>query len=199
MLYNVMLFFHILGTVIMFAAVGITLTAMIAMLHDKKTVTLRAWSSLAVKMDGLLPFSVILILLPGLYLVISTWGWGHAWINLTLASLIMMTVMGPIINLPRLKVILTTVNEETDSVPSLNLLKKVRDRILWNSVIIMSMLAIAILFLMTVKPALLGSLITLVVAIVVGFIVANILLRKAASSVFTSEIAYNSTKISGRE
>ena len=37
MIYNVMLFFHILGTVVMFVAVGITLTAMIGMLHAKKT------------------------------------------------------------------------------------------------------------------------------------------------------------------
>lgn len=52
MIYNVMLFFHILGTVVMFVAVGITLTAMFGMLHAKKPEALCDWSSLAVKMDG---------------------------------------------------------------------------------------------------------------------------------------------------
>lgn len=182
MLYNVMLFFHILGTFFMFAAVFITLTSMIAMLHEKKSEILLEWSSLAVKMDVLLPFSVIFVLLPGLYLTFSTWGWGYAWLNLSLALLLFMTLLGPIINLPRLKVIFSTVQAETESIPSSHLLAKVRDRILWNSVMIMTMLLIAIIFLMTVKPALLGSLITLAAAIIVGFIAANLLLRNTFSS-----------------
>ena len=186
MLYNVMLFFHILGTVIMFVAVGITLTAMIAMLHAKKTETLRDWSSLAVKMDGLLPSSVILILLPGLYLVFSTWGWKVAWINISLAALVIMAFMGPAINLRRLKIILTTANAETEIIPSSSLLKKVQDRTLWNSVITMTMLGIAILFLMTVKLALVGSLIVFGISIVLGIIVANIVLKGASSSKISS-------------
>jgi len=59
----------------MFIAVGLTITAMIAMLYAKKTDTLRIWASLAVKVDGLLPFSVIIIFLPALYLVITAWSW----------------------------------------------------------------------------------------------------------------------------
>ena len=58
MLYSIMLFLHIIGTVIMFIAVGLTITGM---LYSKKTETLRVWASLAVKADGLLPFSVIII------------------------------------------------------------------------------------------------------------------------------------------
>lgn len=189
MIYNVMLFFHILGTMAMFVAVGITLTAMIAMLHAKKTEALRDWSTLAVKMDGLLPFSVILILLPGLYLVFTTWGWGVAWINISLAALIVMTFMGPAVNLRRLKIILTLANAETESVPSSSLLEKVKDRTLWNSVIIMTMLAIAILFLMTVKLALVGSLIAFGIAIILGFIVANIVLKGASPSKSSHAIA----------
>lgn len=186
MLYNVMLFFHILGTVIMFVAVGITLTSMIAMLHAKKTETLRDWASLAVKIDGLLPLSVILILLPGLYLVFSTWGWQVAWINISLAALVVMAFMGSAINLRRLKIILTTANAETEIIPSSSLLKKVQDRTLWNSVIIMTMLGIAILFLMTVKLALVGSLIVFAISIILGFIVSNIVLKGVSPSKFSS-------------
>ena len=186
MLYNVMLFLHILGTLMMFVAVGITLTAMIAMLHAKKTETLRDWSSLAVKMDGLLPASVILVILPALYLVFSTWGWQVAWINLSLATLVVMSFMGPAINLRRLKGILTTANAETELIPSSNLLKKVQDRTLWNSVIIMTMLGISIVFLMTVKLALVGSLISLGISIVLGFIVSTYVLKSASPSKFST-------------
>ncbi|MDQ6598437.1 hypothetical protein E2K98_14960 [Bacillus salipaludis] len=186
MLYNFVLFLHILGAVIMFAAVGITLTAMIAMLHSTKTDYIRIWSALAVKLDGLLPFSVILILLLGLYLVISTWGWGKPWVDFSLAALIIMTFMGPIINLRRLKAVLSAAITETNEVPSSGLIEKVRDRVLWNSVLIMTMLTLAILFLMAMKIALLGSIITLVVAIILGFIVSKIVLSRASTKIATS-------------
>lgn len=179
MLYSIMLFLHIIGTVAMFIAVGLTITAMIGMLHSKKTETLRVWANLAVKVDGLLPFSVIIIFLPALYLVITTWGWHVAWINISLAALIVMTFMGPAINLRRLKAILKAVETETASTPSTNLVKTVQDRLLWISVITMTALAIAIVFLMTVKLAFIGSLVTFVIAIVLGLIVSALILKTA--------------------
>ena len=187
MLYNVILFIHVLGTVIMFAAVGITLSSMIAMLYSKKIEDLKIWSSLAVKTDELLPLSVILILLPGLYLVFSTWGWKEAWINCSLTTLIVLCFMGPFINLRRLKRILSAVNAVIEDIPSLEVLKIVRDRVLWNSISIMTMLAIAILFLMTVKPTLWGSLTVIVIAIPAGFITAHILLKGNASPLSSTD------------
>lgn len=179
MLYSIMLFLHIIGTVIMFIAVGLTITGMIRMLHSKKTETLRVWASLAVKADGLLPFSVIIIFFPALYLVITAWGWQVAWINLSLAALIVMLFMGPSINLRRLKAILKATDAETASTPSASLVKTVQNRLLWTSVITMTTLAIAIVFLMTVKLALIGSLVTFAIAIVLGYITSTLILKSA--------------------
>ena len=182
MLYSIMLFLHIMGTVLMFIAVGLTITAMIAMLYSKKTETLRIWASLAVKMDGLLPFSVIIIFSPALYLVITTWGWHVAWINVSLAALIVMTFMGPSINLRRLKAILKAAQVETASTPSANLINIVQDRLLWISVITMTALAVAIVFLMTVKLEFIGSLVTFAIAILLGFITSTLILKSAATA-----------------
>ncbi|MGG3563949.1 hypothetical protein ABES03_20380 [Neobacillus rhizosphaerae] len=182
MLYNIVLFIHILGAVIMFVAVAFTLLAMISMLYSTKTEGLRNWAALAVKLDGLLPFSVILILVPGLYLVFTSWGWGNAWVDISLALLLIMTFMGPIINLRKLKSILNGAIVETELIPSAGLLEKVRDRILWNSVLIMTMLTISILFLMTVKLTMIGSIVTIVVAIILGLLAANILISRATKT-----------------
>ena len=133
------------------------------------------------KLDGLLPFSVILILVPGLYLVFSSWGWGNPWVDLSLTLLIVMTFMGPFINLRRLKAILNAAIAEENAAPSAGLLEKVQDRVLWNSVLIMTMLTLAIVFLMTVKLAWIGSVITIAVAIVLGCILANIMIGRASS------------------
>ncbi|MCM3567636.1 DUF2269 family protein [Neobacillus mesonae] len=187
MLYNVVLFVHILGAMVMFAAVGITLTAMISMLYSVKTEGVRNWSALAVKLDGLLPFSVILILLPGLYLVFTSWGWGNSWVELSLALLIIMTIMGPVINLRRLKAILQAASEETNELPSAVLLQKVRDRGLWISVSTMTMLTLAILFLMTVKLGMIGSIVTVVLAIILGPAIASILIGKASAKIFAAD------------
>ncbi|MEH7415533.1 DUF2269 family protein [Neobacillus drentensis] len=187
MLYSIVLFLHIIGAVVMFVAVGITLLAMISMLHSKTTDTLRNWAALAVKLDGLLPFSVILILVPGFYLVFSSWGFGNAWIDLSLALLIIMTFMGPAINLRRLKAILHAANAEKNQSPSTVLLEKVRDRVLWNSVVIMTMLAFAIVFMMTVKVSMMGAIISVVVAIILGFIAANMLLSRNSITIASTD------------
>jgi hypothetical protein len=181
-LYKIVLFLHIFGVVLMFAAVGITISTMLAMLLSKETKTLRIWSAWAVKMDGLLPVSVIFVLLPGLYLVFSTWGWKIAWVNTSLITLLAMTFAGPIINLRRLKAILNLANSESQPTPSSELLAKVRDRVLWNTVSIMCMLLVGIIYLMTVKPGMSGSFVTLGISIILGLIVANILLGSAMKS-----------------
>lgn len=182
MLYKIVLFLHIFGVVLMFAAVGITLSTMTAMLLSKETKTIRIWSSWAVKMDGLLPVSVVFVLVPGLYLVFTAWGWKFAWVNTSLILLLAMTFSGPIINLRRLKAILNLANTEKNASPSLELLRKVRDRFLWNSVSVMCMFLIGIIYLMTVKPGIVGSLVTLAITFILGLIVATILLGKADRS-----------------
>lgn len=182
MLYNLMLFFHIFGTLLMFMGVAIALTALLSILYAKDTQSIRTWAKVAVKSDGLIPISVIFILFPGLYLVFSTWGWGTGWIDLCLATLIAMTIMGPVINLPRLKAILEAANNETNSAPSTALLQTIHNRTLWNSFMIMTMLGFGIVFLMTMKLAMVGSLFTLLVTVVLGYILSTIILGKASNN-----------------
>jgi len=182
MLYNLMLFFHIFGTLLMFMGVAIALTALLSILYAKDTQSIRTWAKVAVKSDGLIPISVIFILFPGLYLVFTTWGWGTGWIDLCLATLIAMTIMGPVINLPRLKAILEAANNETSNSPSTTLLQTIHNRTLWNSFMIMTMLGFGIVFLMTMKLAMIGSLVTLLITVIIGYILANITLGKATSN-----------------
>ncbi|SHR52023.1 Uncharacterised protein [Mycobacteroides abscessus subsp. abscessus] len=182
MLNNLMLFFHIFGTLMMFMGVAIALTALLSILYAKDTQSIRTWAKVAVKSDGLIPISVIFILFPGLYLVFSTWGWGTGWIDLCLATLIAMTIMGPVINLPRLKAILEAANNETNSSPSTALLQTIHNRTLWNSFMIMTMLGFGIVFLMTMKLAMVGSLVTLLISVVLGYVLATIILGKASSN-----------------
>jgi hypothetical protein len=114
--------------------------------------------------------------------VFSTWGWGTGWIDFCLATLIAMTIMGPVINLPRLKAILEGANNETNSSPSTALLQTIHNRTLWNSFMIMTMLGFGIVFLMTMKLAMVGSLVTLLISVVLGYVLATIILGKASAN-----------------
>lgn len=190
MLYNVVLFLHILGVVIMFMAIAVLALSMLSMLHAKDTEDVKRWSGIAVKIDALFPMSTLLILVPALYLVFSTWGWGTAWINVSLAALLGTSFLGPVINLRRLKGILAAAEAETDAVLSGGLVNKVRDRVLWNSVSVMSMLIVGILFLMAVKLALLGSLITMALAIVVGLALSHFILGKTRQAASTDTVSF---------
>lgn len=179
-MYKMMLFLHILGAMFMFAAVGLTLAGMFGMLFAKENKFIQIWSSFTVKADEFLPFSVILVILPGLYLVITAWGWKISWLNVSLIALGIMTILGPLINLPRFKSIQKTVNEESENLPSPTLLKKIRNRTLWNSVSVMTMELLGLIYLMTVKPSIFASLFTLALGIVLGLIFSAICLNLAA-------------------
>ena len=190
MLYNVVLFLHILGAVIMFMAIAVLALSMLSMVQSKDTENIRRWSGLAVKTDALFPMSTLLILLPALYLVFSAWGWGTAWINVSLAALLGASFLGPVINLRRLKGILAAAEAETDVIPSAVLMNKVRDRVLWNSVFVMAMLAVGILFLMAVKLTLVGSLITMALAVAVGFGLAQFILFKTRPETSVDTVSF---------
>lgn len=190
MLYNVVLFLHILGAVIMFMAIAILALTMLSMLFSKDTESIKRWSGIAVKIDGLFPLSTLIILVPALYLVFSAWGWGSAWINVSLVALVGNSLLGPIINLRRLKRIHAAAEAEPDAVPSAELTNKVRDRVLWNSVSIMSMLVVGILFLMAVKLALFGSLVTMGVALVTGLALAQFILGKTRPETSADTVSF---------
>ncbi|MFD1863028.1 DUF2269 family protein [Planococcus chinensis] len=190
MLYNVVLFLHILGAVIMFMAIAVLALSMLSMLHSKDTEDVKRWSGIAVKIDALFPLSTLLILVPALYLVFSEWGWGASWINVSLVALLGNSFLGPVINLRRLKGILAAAEAETDTVPSSGLMNKVRDRVLWNSVSIMTMLIVGILFLMAVKLALVGSLITMALAVAAGFALSNFILAKTRQETSTDTVSF---------
>ncbi len=190
MLYNVVLFFHVVGAVIIFMAIAILALSMLSMISSKDTESIKRWSGIAVKIDALFPLSTLLILVPAIYLVFADWGWTTAWINVSLVVLVGNSILGPMINLRRLKKVLTATEAETDNVASGELMNKVRDRILWSSVSSMSMLTVGIVFLMTVKPALLGSLMTMAIAIAVGVGLAHLILAKTKPATVTDTVSF---------
>lgn len=186
-MYQVLLFIHIFGVTVMFAGIGITVSMMMGMLSANKVESVRFCSAFAVKADGLLPFSVFLILLPGLYLAYAQWGFKSAWIDVSMVTLIGMTLMGPIINLKRLKAVFS--ESEKQEGLTVHLVEKVKNKVLWRSVFVMTMLAVGMIFLMALKLDWTGSLVAIVVSAVLGVILADLSLSKAKISAVSASTA----------
>lgn len=187
MLYTILMYIHMFGTLALFIVFSLTLTAMIVMLRTKKNSLLRKWSLLSIRINGLLPIIAFVSLLPGLYIVFFILGWQTAWMNVSLSLLIVLFFIAPAVNLRLLRMILMAVNSETDATPSPKVITKVQNRKLWNSILMMTMLTVAVVFITTMQPSLVISLSMLAIAIVIGYLIA--LLFSKANRFSTNHIA----------
>ena len=135
-LYSVALFLHIVGSVILF----VTLTAEgISIFFGGPAVSIN-------RVIG--PFSALLILVPGLYMVATIWGW-KPWVLVGIAAWLLIAVMGTVNG------VRATRSGSAGGSP-----------VSWWARI---GLAAGVLFLMTTKPDLIGSVASVLVGAAAGW------------------------------
>src|SRR5215469_11657528 len=88
-LYPYTLLLHIVGVIGLFIALSLELTVVSRLQAAKTTTQVHEWLTLSHVIDLLLPVSAGLILISGLVLTLSAWGWGQAWIDLSLGLLVL--------------------------------------------------------------------------------------------------------------
>jgi len=169
-LYPYALFFHVVGVLGLFISIGLEVTAVFRMRAAKTTTQIHEWMSINSALEKILPASAVLILLSGLYMIFTGWGWSHAWINLSLGVLIVMGILGPVINGPRIKAIHVAAEAAPDGPVPASLQKPIFDPILRAYVLIPAFMALGVVALMILKPDWIGSVVVLVLAFIVGTI-----------------------------
>lgn len=168
--YYIALFVHILGVGAFFAAIGVVMTGTVLMRRAQTVEQLRERAGLASSVDNLFPFIVLVLLVPAIYMVFTTWGWTTAWINTALIALLLKLPLGPAINGRRLNAIHKAAQAAPGGPIEASLQAQKNDPVLWISICVFTGVTIGILFLMTVKPDLPGSLSTMVIALLLAFI-----------------------------
>jgi uncharacterized membrane protein len=103
--YPYTLLLHIVGVIGLFVALSLELVVVSRLRAAKMTTQVHEWLTLNRVIDLVLPISAVFILVSGLVLLFSGWGWGHAWIELSLGLLVLLGILGPVINGPRMKAI----------------------------------------------------------------------------------------------
>jgi hypothetical protein len=161
--YQVVLFVHILGVLGLFMALAVELASMLGARRAHTIEAVRVWSSARGPLAIMFPVTSLLILCAGLAMTLDVWGWGHAWIDLSLALLILLSVMGARVNGTHAK--------------------RIAERAA-------ALGALGIVFLMVEKPGWLGSVVTLVIGLLVGVILAQVLVRSGQTLVSTQDVQH---------
>ncbi len=161
--YAIALFLHIVGALGLFVALGLEWTSLLLLRRATTSEQVRERMRLASGVRGVSGAALATLLVSGVYLTATVWG-GVAWIGVALGAMVLMAVLGVALSGPRLAAIGRAVEHGS--------LAPVPDPLLWVSMQTRVAVALGIVFLMTVKPDLNGSLLTIAVAAVLGLIAA---------------------------
>jgi len=166
--YLIAKFIHIVGALGFFVALGVE---WLTLWRARQSVnSAQAWERLHISNSAhkLGMPSMLLSLISGFYMTATTWGF-VAWVIVTLGALVLLVVLALILTGPRMAAIGETLSTESGTVsPRLHSL--LHNSLLWLSVHVRASIALGIVFLMTVKPNLAGSLLTIGIAIGLGLV-----------------------------
>jgi len=113
----------------------------------------------------------VVLLASGLYLALSAWSGLSGWILVALISLILIVPTTAVLIAPRRSAIVKQLERSApDGALSLALSQRLHDPILLATLLTVAALLLGIVFLMTTKPELAGSLIVMAVALVLGLL-----------------------------
>jgi hypothetical protein len=155
-LYSIALFLHVVGALLVF----VTLTVEgIALRQLRRATTIEAAQAAAasLRLNRIVgPLSALGLLVPGLYMTATTWGW-VAWIVVALVAYVAIAVLGAV-NGIRIQALER----------SQELLAGIRNPIFLISWLTRVGIALGIVFLMTVKPAAAAAVLAMLLAAAVG-------------------------------
>jgi hypothetical protein len=164
--YSIALFFHIVGALGFFVALGLEWTRLRQIQDATTTEQVRASMRIYKSVRRFGMASMLTILVFGFYLAAVAWG-GPAWITVALGSLVLIIVITIVLTRPRIATIEQALHAEKGPLsPSLQQLAN--HPLLWISIQTRVAIALGVVFLMTVKPGWAGSLLTIGVATVLG-------------------------------
>jgi hypothetical protein len=164
--YSLALFFHIVGVMGFFLALGLEWTGLWQLRSALLSQEVQAWMGLlkSARRGGFA--SMLAVVISGVYLMAAAWG-RVAWLIVTVGSLVVVIVLSLALSGPRMAAIGRALATEQGAV-SQTLHRVANHPLLWISIQTRMAIILGIVLLKTVKPDLSGSLLIIGVAIVLG-------------------------------
>jgi hypothetical protein len=167
-IYAIVLFFHVLGALGFFAAIGLEWVALFQARRALTSEQVREWLRLARASYRLGMPSMITLLLSGGYMGMTVWH-GVPWLLVSVGALVLLVVVVLVFISPRLRAIGRTLAAEAGTnFPTLS--QQLHQPQLWLALQIRLAIALGIVYLMTIKPDLTGSLLALAVFVGLGLV-----------------------------
>jgi len=156
-IYSIVLYLHIVGALLLFVAMGIEFVTVSRLRSTVTAEQARDWLSVLGSIRVIGPVALVAILVPGLYMAATSAGW-EGWNILALVAMVGMAALAGS-NAARMPAIGRSIG-------------RLRDRIVWTSILTRIGIGLGIVLLMTAKPDLVGSIVALVVFAAAGAAVA---------------------------
>ena len=167
-MYNVVLFFHVSGAIGYFVGIGTWLFILVGLRRAQRVEQVRALVNLIGLSGPFTGISALLLLASGFYMALTAWSLQIGWILVALISLVLMAPLSAALIEQRRRAIDRLAREAPDGPLPEALGQRTHDPILLTVLETVTALLLGIVFLMTTKPSLIGSLIVMVVALVLG-------------------------------
>jgi hypothetical protein len=179
LLYPLVLFLHILGAFGLIAAITLEAIGLRGLRRAVRTEDALMWLGISRGLVlRLAPASLGLILVTGLYMTATTWG-PKGWILVALASLVLLAVVGALGGGIRMARIGSAVGGASAGPLSDDLRRALRDPILLTSLRTRLAIVLGVVFLMTVKPSSLASVVVIILAAAIGLLASQIPARRS--------------------
>jgi hypothetical protein len=167
-IYSITLFVHVISAIGNFFGNGTLLLCMAALRRAKRVEQVRTIVVLAAITNLIFPISIVLLIATGLLMAVIAWG-VQGWIGVALLSFVLIVVpLGAIVAGRRIGVIVTMAQEAPDGPLPVALEAYIHDPVLGTSLQTITALLLGIVFLMTNKPTLIGSILVIAIALVLG-------------------------------
>lgn len=161
-LYSVALFLHIAGAITLFMAFAIEWTSLLHLQRASKLEQARLWINASSVARPLSMAGMIVLILTGGYLTHRMEAWRYAWLWVALAATFSLAGIAAAFTQRRMNEIRRACQEWCELTEGLT--TRFRDPILQVSIRLRTAFALSIVFMMTRKPNLTGSLLALAVA-----------------------------------
>ena len=167
--YAIALFFHLLSLLLATAAASMALFAALRLRSADSAPGAEYWHGLIGRIVRAFPIAVVGLLSSGIYMIHSRWNWKVPWIDAALIGLGLIVVLGTGVEGSRARALKRSLAMEGMSVRTRRLL---RDPVAWTAKMMTLTLIVAVVFVMTVKPAAADCAAAIVVALLAGAVAA---------------------------
>lgn len=170
--YLIAKFIHIVGALGLFIALGIEWLSLRNLRRATSPAEVRNWTRIVRGIQKLGAPSMAATVISGFYMM-AVARMHVAWLVVAFAALIVLAVLAVTVTQRRVAVIWRSMEEATNEAISAPLHQLLRQPLLWIVTQIRVTLALGIVFLMTLKPDLMGSLLTIGIAVSLGLVLAR--------------------------